>query len=245
MNKTVLITGASRGVGSATAEIFAKNGYNIVINYLTSQKSAENLKIYLEKTYHVEILAFQADISKELEVIKLIQSSLEKFGKIDCLVNNACYSQSNHFDEKSLEEFQKTLNTNLCGPFLLCKHLGKIMQEQKEGQIINVASTNGIDTLEPFAMDYDASKAGLINLTHNFAIALAPYVRVNAVAPGWTKTESVLEMNPDYYQKEEEKILLNRFAEPEEIAKVIYFLSTNDASYINSSVIKVDGGHRN
>ena len=116
------------------------------------------------------------------------------------------------------------------------------MLKHQSGVIINISSTNGIDTLETYSMDYDASKAGVISLTKNFATALAPYVRVNAVAPGWTSTEAVLKMNPTYLKEEKNKILLERFAKPEEIASVVFFLASDEASYINGAVLRVDGG---
>ena len=118
------------------------------------------------------------------------------------------------------------------------------MLENKSGVIINVASTNGIDTIYPESLDYDASKAGVISLTKNLALQYAPYIRVNAVAPGWVNTDMNKELDKTFIDKENEKILLNRFARPEEIAKVIYFLATPDASYINSEVIRIDGGFK-
>ena len=116
------------------------------------------------------------------------------------------------------------------------------MKENKKGCIINVSSTNAIDTNYPYSMDYDASKAGVISLTNNLAIELSPYIRVNAVAPGWVNTDMNKYLDEDYKLEEEKKILLNRFGSPDEIAKVIYFLSTDDASYINKTVIRIDGG---
>ena len=116
--------------------------------------------------------------------------------------------------------------------------------EERDGAIINVSSTNAIDSYYPYSMDYDASKAGVISLTMNFAVELSPYIRVNAVAPGWVNTDMNKEIDINYKKDLEEKILLNRFAEPTEVAKVIYFLASDDASYINGEVIKIDGGRR-
>lgn len=242
MNKVVLITGASRGIGKSTAKCFAKNKFNIVINYLKSEDKALELKQELENKYNIECLTIKADISKEEEVKNMIEKSIEKFNHIDVLVNNAGIAIDTIFEDKTVANFQKILDTNLIGTFLVSKYASKYMKQNKYGTIINVSSTNGIDTYYPYGMDYDASKAGIISLTKNLAVELAPYIRVNAVAPGWVNTDMNKDLDDNYIQKEEEKILLGRFAADYEIAKVIYFLSTSDASYINGSIIRVDGG---
>lgn len=242
MNKVVLITGASRGIGKSTAKCFAKNKFNIVINYLKSEDKALELKQELENKYNIECLTIKADISKEEEVKNMIEKSIEKFNHLDVLVNNAGIAIDTIFEDKTVANFQKILDTNLIGTFLVSKYASKYMKQNKYGTIINVSSTNGIDTYYPYSMDYDASKAGIISLTKNLAVELAPYIRVNAVAPGWVNTDMNKDLDDNYIQKEEEKILLGRFAADYEIAKVIYFLSTSDASYINGSIIRVDGG---
>ncbi|MCI9280509.1 MAG: SDR family oxidoreductase [Bacilli bacterium] len=240
--KVALITGASKGIGAAIARKFASLNYNLVLNYLTSEKEAHLLKEELEKKYKIQILVLQADVSKETEVEQMIEKTIAHFSKIDCLINNAVLNKDNSYQEKKSEEFNQVINTNLIGPFLTMKYTSISMIKQKSGVIINISSTNAIDTNEIYSMDYDASKAGLISLTNNFADALAPFVRVIAIAPGWTKTESVSEMNPKYLKDEEQKILLKRMAQPEEIANVVAFLASAEASYINKTVIRVDGG---
>ncbi len=240
--KVALITGASKGIGAAIARKFASLNYNLVLNYLTSEKEANLLKEELEKKYKIQILVLQADVSKETEVEQMIEKTIAHFSKIDCLINNAVLNKDNSYQEKKSEEFNQVINTNLIGPFLTMKYTSISMIKQKSGVIINISSTNAIDTNEIYSMDYDASKAGLISLTNNFADALAPFVRVIAIAPGWTKTESVSEMNPKYLKDEEQKILLKRMAQPEEIANVVAFLASAEASYINKTVIRVDGG---
>lgn len=241
--KKVLITGASRGLGAACALKFASQGFDIVINYNNSKELADELKKKIENEYGVSVLTIKADISNEEEVKKMLDLSIKEFGKIDCLVNNAAICCDNYFYDKSGLEFSKVLATNLIGPFLVSKYVGETMLKNKGGSIINISSTNAIDTNEIDSMDYDASKAGVISLTKNFSKALAPYVRVNCVAPGWINTPPVLEMEPTYLDNEKKKILLGRFAEPEEIANVVYFLATDDASYVNGGVIRVDGGY--
>lgn len=137
---------------------------------------------------------------------------------------------------------EKTLDINLIAPFVLTKLVGKEMMKQKSGAIINISSTNGINTYYPTSVDYYASKSGLISLTYDSAVQFAPYVRVNCVAPGWVNTEMNKELPEDFVKEETERILVKRFAEPKEIAKVVTFLASEDASFVNSTVIKVDGG---
>lgn len=242
MEKTVLVTGGSRGIGEAIVIEFAKKGYNVVINYLSSDDKANSLKKEVEDKYGVKVLTIKADVSIEEEVKNMVEEVIREFGHIDCLVNNAGIAIDTVFEDKTKENFMKILNTNLIGPFLVSKEVGKYMLEAKKGSIINISSTNGIDTIYPEGLDYDASKAGLISLTKNLAIQYAPYIRVNSVAPGWTLTDMSKDLDSDYIKEECESILLNRFAEASEIAKVVVFLASEDASYINSEVIRVDGG---
>lgn len=126
--------------------------------------------------------------------------------------------------------------------FLVSKYAGKYMLEKKYGKIINISSTNGIDTIYPYSIDYDASKAGLINMTKNLAIEYAPFINVNAVAPGWVDTGMNDDLSKSYLDSEKEKILLKRFADAEEIADVVLFLSSDKARYIDGETIRVDGG---
>ena len=242
MNKTVLITGASRGIGRATAIEFAKKDYNVVINYVSDDSAAQNLKSLLTKNYNVNVMICKCDVSKEDKVKEMVKNIIDYFGKIDVLVNNAGIAIYTMFEDKTVENFRKILDVNLIGSFIVSKEVGKYMLKQKSGSIVNVSSTNGIDTYYEYSLDYDASKAGLISLTHNLSEYYSPYVRVNAVAPGWVNTEMNKELDEDYIAEECDSIYLKRFAEPEEIAKAIYFLASDDASYINNEVLRVDGG---
>lgn len=244
MRKTVLVTGASRGIGRSTIIEFAKKGYDVIINYLNSEANALELKNEVEKNYGIKALTIKADVSNEIEVKNMAEKIISEFGHVDCLVNNAGIAIDTIFSDKTKENFMKILDTNLIGPFLVSKEVGKYMLERKQGSIINVSSTNGIDTIYPESLDYDASKAGLISLTKNLAHQFAPYIRVNSVAPGWVLTDMNKELTEEFINKENKKILLNHFADSSEIAKVIVFLASNDASYINSEVIRVDGGYK-
>ena len=238
----VLVTGSSRGLGKSIILEYAKNGYDVVINYNNSKDEALELKDYVESTYHVKALVIKCDISKEEEIDSMIDEIYNEFGHLDILVNNASIDLDQDFELKTKSEFMKTLEVNLVGTYLLSKKIGLKMLEIKTGNIINISSTNGIDTPYPESIDYDASKAGVISLTHNLAIYFAPYIRVNAICPGWINTDMNKDLEKNFIEKEISKILLNRFAEPEEIANLAYFLGTDKASYINDSIIRIDGG---
>ncbi len=242
--KVVLVTGSSKGIGAACINKFASHNYNVVINYNTDKESAVKLKDEVENKYGVKALVIKCDVSNELEVKEMVQKIINEFGHIDCLVNNAGIAIDTTFEDKTVENFRKIIDVNLIGTFIVSKEVGKYMQDRKCGSIINVSSTNGIDTIYPESLDYDASKAGVISLTKNLALVYAPYIRVNAVAPGWVNTEMNKELDKDFIKEEEEKILLGRFGNPDEIAKVIYFLASDDASYINSEIIRIDGGFK-
>lgn len=241
--KVALITGGASGLGAVISKFLASKNINVIINYNTSSKKAENLKKEIEETYHVKVTTIKCNISNEKEVSDMITKIIEEYDHIDYLVNNAAICLDSLFSDKTKENFMKTLETNIVGTFLVSRLVGDLMYNQKSGSIINLSSTNGIDKYFPMSIDYDASKAAINSLTHNLALQYSPYVRVNAVAPGWVKTENELkDLDEDYIKSEEEKIFIKRFAECEEIAKVIYFLLSDDASYINNQIIKVDGG---
>lgn len=243
MKKNVLITGGCRGIGKATAIKFAEKNYNIVINYLKNDKKAKELKSFIEDKFGVEIVLIKADISKERDVKFLVKKITENFNTIDVLVNNAGIIIDKDFKDKNVEDFKLILNINLIGTFLVSKYIGELMKKQKKGKIINVSSTNGINSYTPTTIDYDASKAAVISLTKNLAVEFAPYINVNSVAPGWVNTDMNKDLPLSLLNNERKKILIKRFAEPSEIANVIYFLSSDEASYINGETIIVDGGY--
>lgn len=243
MRKVAFVTGSSKGIGASCILKFAKKNYDVVIHYHQSKKEAFLLKEKIEKKYLVNVMCISCDLTREEDMKKMVDQIIDQFGRIDVLVNNAAISIDCLFEQKSKQNFLKTLDVNLVSVFLLSKYVGNFMLKQKEGTIINISSTNGLDTFFPMCLDYDASKAGLISLTHNLAMQFAPYIRVNAVAPGWVGTENELkDVDEEYIKSEEEKIFLKRIAQPEEIANVVFFLASNQASYVNNTIIRVDGG---
>lgn len=238
----VLVTGSSRGLGKAIVIEYAKHGYDVIINYNNSKDKALELKDYIESNYKVKALVIGCDISKEEEIDTMIDEIYKEFGHLDILVNNASIALDQDFELKTKEDFMKTLETNLVGTYLLSKKIGLKMKEAKKGNIINISSTNGLETTYPESIDYDASKAGIISLNHNLANYFAPYIRVNTICPGWINTDMNKDLDEEFIKDETNKILLGRFAEPEEIAYLAYFLGTDKSSYINDSIIRIDGG---
>lgn len=245
-NKVAIITGASRGIGKATALLFAKEGADIVVDYHVSDfepNAKENAKKVVDgiKKIGSKAIAVKCDVSKENQVKKLVKKTMEKFGKIDILVNNAGIVYDVPFKKRTVEQWKRTLDINLIGVFICCKHVAPHML--KGGKIVNVSSTNGINSFSPESMDYDASKTGVIILTRDLAKELAPKILVNSVAPGWVDTEMNKNLPKDFVEEEIEKIYLKRFAQPEEIAKATLFLASDDANYITGTTLMIDGGY--
>ena len=240
-NKVVLVTGASSGIGSATAKLFAKNHYNIVLQYHQNEEKAQKLAEEITSTYQVKVLKIKVDITKEEDILRTKEEIKNTSLKLTGIINNAAIAIDTLPEDKTVADFKKVVSTNLIGPFMTYKYLASLMDK---GFIINIGSTNGIDSYYPYSMDYDASKAGLHILTKDMAVDLGPNIRVNAVAPGWVETPMNESLTKEYKQEEIKKIIMNRFATPEEIAEVIYFLASDKASYINGAVIVVDGGRK-
>ena len=239
----VLVTGGAKNIGKSMVLEFAKNGYDVVINYNTSEKEAIELQKYIEETYNVNTLICKCDIINEEQVKNMVNEIINKFNKIDVLVNNAAIELNSEFELKTKDTFSKVLNTNLIGTFLVSKYVSKYMNK---GHIINITSNNAINMNDPSTLEYDASKAGIISLTHNLAKEFAPNINVNAIAPGWVETNNIKELdeslNGEFIKEESKKILKSRFAKEEEIASLVYYLTTNE--YINDQVIVIDGGNK-
>lgn len=235
----VLVTGASSGIGMATCNLFAQNGYDVIINYYSNYESANRLKQEIETNYHIKAYCVQADISNEESVISMFENISKYYNKIDVLVNNAGICKDELIIDKTVETFQKVINTNLTGTFLVSKHVKKIMDR---GSIINVSSDASTCEYSEYSVDYDASKAGINILTKDFAKNYAPNIRVNAVLPGWVKTPMNNGLDNEEINSIEKNCLLGRMADPIEIANIIYFLASSNASYINGSLIVANGG---
>lgn len=245
MNKVVLVTGGAQGIGKAIILELVKNHYDVVINYLTSNKAAALLEEEIKKNYDVRVMTIQADVSKEEEVEAMISLIEKKWGGVDILINNAAVDLSNLFHLKTADEFRKTLDVNVVGAFNCSKRVYRHMLDQEYGRIINISSTNGINTYYPMCIDYDASKAALISLTHNLAFEYGPYINVNAIAPGFIGTDNELDgYDEEFLKEEQEKIMVNRYGKPEEVAYLVKFLISDEANFINNTIIRIDGGQK-
>lgn len=243
--KVVLVTGSSRGIGKAIIKELAKNEYDVVINYHHSKQEALQLQKDIIDQYGVNCLAIQADVSDENAVDEMVNEIEEKLGGVDILINNAAIDLSNLFHLKTSEDFKRTLDVNLIGAFQCSKRVYKHMLDQEYGRIINISSTNGMNTYYPMSIDYDVSKAALNALTHDLAMQYAPYVHVNAIAPGFIGTESELEgYDASFLEDECKKILVERYGQPEEVAHLVKFLISDEANYINNTIIRIDGGQK-
>lgn len=240
-DKVVIVTGSSRGIGKAIALSFATEGTRVVVNYVNSEKAAFEM-VGKIKNLGSQAIAVKCDVSQEEEVKQLISKTIEKFGKIDILVNNAGVVSDVPLFDKTVDQWKKLLGVDLIGTFLCCKYAAPHLKKSR-GSIVNISSTNAINSFAPESADYNASKAGVITLTKDLAKEFAPEVRVNSVAPGWVDTDMNKDLPEGYIKEERDKIYLKRWAKPQEIAEAVMFLASDKASFITGSVLIADGGH--
>lgn len=244
-NKVALVTGSSRGIGRATALALAREGAKVAVNYVESKAAAE--KVVQEiKTRGSEAIAIKADVSSEKDVAEMFKKIEQTFGRLDILVNNAgvVLNRGKKFSELTIADWEGTLRVNLIGTFLCAQAAIPLMLKNKYGRIVNISSIRGLEHCgTPNGYAYAASKAGVINFTKILAKEFSPIIAVNCIAPGWVETDISGKLTPDFRKKENEKIYLNRFAKPKEIANAVLFLASDDASYITGQVLIVDGGY--
>ena len=238
-DKVAVITGASRGIGKAAALALSRQGAKVVVNYARSSDAAEATVKEITLAGG-EAVALQADVSKSDEVDNLIKSAIDKFGRIDVLVNNAGITKDTLLLRMKPEQWQAVIDLNLTGVFLCTKAVSKIMLKQRSGRIINIASVAG-QMGNPGQANYSAAKAGVIGFTKTVAKELANRgVTVNAVAPGFITTDMTEDLKSDDIIK---FIPLGRYGKPEEVAGTIRFLAADPAAaYITGQVFNVDGG---
>ena len=240
-NKTVLVTGGSRGIGKEIALKFAKQGYDVIINYVSDKTDTEELKKELEANGG-KALIVKADVTNPEQIENLVKTAIETFGKIDVLVNNAGITKDNLLMRMSEEEFDKVIEVNLKGTFLMTKAVTKYMMKKRQGSIINLSSVVGV-TGNAGQCNYAASKAGIIGFTKSVAKELASRnIRANAIAPGFITTDMTDVLNETTKENILNAIPLHTMGEANDVANLAYFLASDDAKYITGQVINVDGG---
>ena len=240
-SKVALITGSSRGIGYAIALEFAKRNIDVVINNhehtLEGEKAADEIKKMGRRALYI-----QADVSDYQQVEKMVEKITKEFGKIDILVNNAGITRDKLLENMDADTWNNVLSVNLTGIFNCTKAVIKHMKSQGHGKIINISSVVGI-TGNIGQANYSASKGGVISFTKTIAKEYARYnININAVAPGFIKTSLLQSIPEKVMEKILKKIMLGRLGNPEEVAKLVYFLSSDDSTYITGEVININGG---
>lgn len=242
MRKTIVITGASKGIGAATAILFARRNWNVVLNYNESYESA-NLLVRSLNSQGFSVMLQKANVANPLDTDLLVKEAKYKFGSIDAFVNNAGVSSIGMINELNSFDVDKIFDVNLKGVYNCCRSVTPIMVSQKGGKIINISSMWG-QVGASCEVAYSAAKAGVIGLTKALAKELAPSgITVNAVAPGLIDTSMNSEIGVDELNDFVSDIPLGRMGTAEEIAAAVYYLVSDDASYITGQVLGVNGGY--
>ena len=241
MSKVALVTGSSRGIGRATAIELAKSGVSVIIN--NDKNRQEGLKVvnWIKKNRQ-QAIYIQADVSDPNQVESMVAEVINELGRIDILINNAGITKDNRLQNMDIDDWNRVISVNLTGTFNCTKSCVKYMKEQGSGKIINIASVVGV--IGNFGQsNYAASKGGVISFTKTVAKEYARYgITVNAVAPGFIKTKMLETVPEKVMQKILSQVPLARLGEPEEVAKLICFLASEEANYITGQVISINGG---
>lgn len=240
--RVALVTGASRGIGAATALALARRGFDVAVNYLRRKEEAEAVVHKIEQLGR-RAIPLQADVADYSQVQKLVADTVEALGGLHALVNNAGYSSHYSLEDLPVEEWRRMVTVTLDGAFYCCKEAAPHMRRAGWGRIVNVCSLRAM-TGSDHGVHYASAKAGLLGLTKSLARELAPEITVNAVSPGYTLTDMTRPALEDPQKAEQirAQIPLRRPASPEEVAAVIAFLCSEEASYITGETINVNGG---
>jgi 3-oxoacyl-[acyl-carrier protein] reductase len=248
--KVALVTGASRGIGRSIAFELASQGADICVNYAKRRDEAEKVSSKIRSIgRRSEVIG--ADVTDKEQVQSLVDDTVSKLSRLDILVNNAGIIHFSDYFLDSEKEFLDMFNVNLMGSFYCAKEVAKYMIQQKSGKIINISSVAGIGISESGSSGYAITKAGVIMMTRRLGIELGPYgINVNCVAPGYIKTDMAgVGKSPEEEASQEKRVagitMLRRVAQPEEVAKVVAFLSGPDSDFICGQTITVDGGRMN
>ena len=237
--KTCIITGSSRGIGRGCAILFAKNGYNVVVNY-SSNEPTELLKELTE--LNASFISLKGDISNEEDAVMLVEETVKAFGKVDVLINNAGITKDNLMLRMKTEDFKKVIDVNLVGTFNMTKAASAVMMKKRTGRIINISSVVGLRG-NAGQVNYASSKAGVIGLTKSVAKELAKRnITCNAIAPGFIETDMTGALSDKIKENILSDIPLGTLGQVEDIANLAYFLASDESKYITGQVIAVDGG---
>lgn len=240
--KTALVTGASRGIGTACAIALAKMGYNIIINYNNSEERAIKLGEIIYDNYLVDVMTFKADVSDKIQVDEMVKTAIERFSKIDVLVNNAGVSLQKLFTDTTFEDWSNVIATNLTSVYNVTHAVLPCMIREHSGSIVNISSMWG-EVGASCEVAYSASKAGVIGLTKALAKEVAlSNIRVNCVSPGVIMTDMMSSFSDEDLELIKEDIPLNELGTAKNVADAVAFLVSDKASYITGQVISVNGG---
>ena len=241
MNKTVLITGASRGIGREIAKLFAANDYNVAINYFKSEEEAEKLYLHLRDEGY-SVIKVQGDVGNRIQVDSMINIIYNRFGDIDVLVNNAGVAQQKLFTDISEDDWDWMFNVNIKGMFNCCQAVLPKMINNKRGKILNISSIWGL-TGSSCEVHYSASKAAVIGFTKALAKEVGPSnIQVNCVAPGIIKTDMITRLNASIIEELKSGTPLRVLGTPRDIAEVVLFLASNKTDFITGQIISPNGG---
>ena len=235
-----IVTGSSRGIGEATAIRLAQEGFRITVNYSRDESGAKNT-VKLVKNHGGEAFSVRADITKPEEVENMVDQTIERYGDIGVLVNNAGDSHHATLDELKHDDWNDSIDVNLTGAFNCSKAVEPHMRDLGWGRIVNISSLRAM-TGSTHGSHYASAKAGLLGFTKSLARELAPQINVNAISPGYTRTPMTAESLEKKGDEIRAKIPLNRAAEPEEIAGVVAFLTSEDGNYVTGETINANGG---
>jgi len=238
-----IITGASRGIGAAIAELFAEKGYDLVLVYRSGKEAADAVKSRCEEIRPgIRVITAAADVSMEDDCLHVFQTAKDAFGRVDVLVNNAGQTKDGLAMRMTLDQFTSVIDINLTSAFMLSKLCLPLMSRQRKGRIINMSSIAGVYG-NAGQSNYSASKAGMIGLTKSLAKEMGSRnITVNAVAPGFIETDMTASLSEDLKKAAIDKIPLGRLGKAKDVASVVAFLASDEASYITGQVLEVSGG---
>ena len=239
-NNVVIITGVSRGIGRATAKLLLNKGYNVVGSYLSSDDLVETLINEIE-CYKENISFVKGDLKNESTIQKLIQTAINDFGSIGCLVNNAGIFERTHIEDITYDNCLSYIELMQIAPLLLIKACLPYFREQKYGNIVNISSSLAL-TGYKYSSHYISAKAGLIGLTKSLSLELAPHINVNCIIPGFIETTNIKKDSIERREERIRKIPKQRIGQPEDVANTISFLLSPESDYITGSIINVSGG---